>query len=57
MSLTEGKLVNYAIDEVVKTLETIETFTDMAQTYNQSGRDLQRGNNTCWKPIEQQSRT
>lgn len=57
MSLTEGKLVNYAIEEVVKTLETIETFTDMAQTYNQSGRDLQRGNNTWWKPIEQQSRT
>ena len=55
-SMKEGALVTYALDEIVETLSVISTFTDMSQTYNPPGADLQRSANSYWKPIEQQAR-
>lgn len=55
-SMKEGALVTYALDEIVETLSVISTFTDMGQTYNPPGAELQRSANSYWKPIEQQAR-
>ena len=55
-SMKEGALVTYALDEIVETLSVISTFTDMGQTYNPPGADLQRSANSYWKPVEQQAR-
>lgn len=54
--MQEGALVTYALDEIVETLSVINTFTDMGQTYNPPGAELQRSANSYWKPIEQQAR-
>lgn len=53
--LSEGKMVTYAIEEIVKVFESSYELTDMAQHYQPGGGDLQRSNNQYWKPVQQQA--
>lgn len=57
MSLNEGQLVTYAIDEII---ETVENLTPMAQRvthYTPDAKSMQRSNNTFWLPVQQEAPT
>ncbi|MCE9886180.1 P22 phage major capsid protein family protein [Obesumbacterium proteus] len=57
MSLKEGQLVTYALDEII---ETVENMTPMAQKttkYTPPADSMQRSSNTVWMPVEQEAPT
>jgi len=55
--LSEGKMITYAIEEMVNVFEGMSTLTDMSQVYDPGAGSLQRSNNQYWKPVQQQAVT
>ncbi|HFE8594414.1 TPA: P22 phage major capsid protein family protein [Citrobacter freundii] len=57
MSLNEGQVITYMVDEII---ETVENLTPMAQRvgkYTPPAGDMQRSQNTVWMPLEQEAPT
>lgn len=50
--LNEGKLITYAIDEMVEVFDQMTPLASKTQAYD-PGETMQRSNNAYWKPLQQ----
>lgn len=57
MSLTEGQMLTYAIDEVISTVENLTPMAERVNKYTPPGAAMQRSGNTVWMPVEQEAPT
>ncbi len=57
MALNEGQMVTLAVDEVIETMQNIMPMVSKVEKYTPPGREMQRGDNTIWMPIEQEAPT
>ncbi len=57
MSLKEGQLVTYALDEIINTVENITPMASKVTKYTPPGESMQRSGNTVWMPVEQEAPT
>ena len=57
MSLTEGQLITYALDQVVETYNVLSKFSEMADHYEPEPGSMQRSGNEYWMPEDQKGRT
>lgn len=57
MSLNEGQMVTYAVDEVIKTVENLTPMAQKTSKYTPSAASMQRSGNTFWLPVEQEAPT
>lgn len=53
MSLEEGQLITYGIDEIVMTFEELYLLTNKVQHYQPDPGSMQRSSNIYWKPLQQ----
>lgn len=57
MSLKEGQLVTYAIDEIIETVENLTPMASKTTKYTPAADSMQRSGNTVWMPLEQEAPT
>lgn len=57
MSLKEGQLVTYAIDEIINTVENLTPMASKTTKYTPDADSMQRSGNTVWMPLEQEAPT
>jgi len=57
MALNEGQMVTLAVDEVIETMQNIMPMVSKVEKYTPPGREMQRGDNTIWMPVEQEAPT
>ena len=57
MSLKEGQLVTYAIDEIIETVQNLTPMASKTSKYTPPAASMQRSSNTVWMPVEQESPT
>ncbi len=57
MSLNEGQMVTYAVDEVIKTVQNLTPMAQKTKEYTPPAPSLQRSGNTFWLPVEQEAPT
>lgn len=57
MSLNEGQMVTYAVDEVIKTVENMTPMAQKTTKYAPEAPSMQRSGNTFWLPVEQEAPT
>lgn len=57
MSLKEGQLVTFAIDEVIETVQNMTPMAQKVSKYTPPGASMQRSGNTVWMPVEQEAPT
>ncbi len=57
MSLTEGQMVTYAVDEVIETVSNLTPLAMAVNKYTPEAASMQRSSNTVWMPVEQESPT
>lgn len=57
MSLNEGQMITYAVDEVIKTVENLTPMAQKTTKYTPSAASMQRSGNTFWLPVEQEAPT
>ncbi|WP_374930234.1 P22 phage major capsid protein family protein [Serratia marcescens] len=57
MSLNEGQMVTYAVDEVIKTVQNLTPMAQKTKEYTPPAPAMQRSGNTFWLPVEQESPT
>ncbi|MRT15116.1 coat protein [Enterobacteriaceae bacterium RIT711] len=57
MSLKEGQLVTYALDEIINTVENITPMASKVNKYTPPAESMQRSGNTVWMPVEQEAPT
>lgn len=57
MSLKEGQLVTYALDEIINTVENITPMASKVTKYTPPAESMQRSGNTVWMPVEQEAPT
>lgn len=57
MSLNEGQMVTYAVDEVIKTVQNLTPMAQKTKEYTPSAPSMQRSGNTFWLPVEQETPT
>lgn len=54
MSLSEGQLITYAIDQVIDTVSNLTPMAQKTEKYVPPAASMQRSQNTVWMPVEQQ---
>lgn len=54
MSLSEGQLITYAIDQVIDTVTNLTPMAQKTEKYVPPAASMQRSQNTVWMPVEQQ---
>lgn len=57
MSLKEGQLVTYAIDEIIETVQNLTPMASKTSKYTPPAASMQRSSNTVWMPAEQEAPT
>ncbi|EBJ4441731.1 coat protein [Salmonella enterica subsp. enterica serovar Infantis] len=57
MSLKEGQLVTYAIDEIIETVQNLTPMASKTSKYTPTEWSMQRSGNTVWMPVEQEAPT
>lgn len=57
MSLNEGQMVTYAVDEVIKTVQNLTPMAQKTKEYTPPAPSMQRSGNTFWLPVEQETPT
>lgn len=57
MSLKEGQLVTYAIDEIIETIQNLTPMASKTSKYTPPAASMQRSSNTVWMPVEQEAPT
>lgn len=57
MSLSEGQIITYMVDEVVNTIENNCPMAQRVSKYTPPAGDMQRSQNTVWMPVEQEAPT
>lgn len=57
MTLKEGQLVTFAIDEIIETVENMTPMAKRVGKYTPPGESMQRSGNTVWMPVEQEAPT
>ncbi|EIN8656628.1 TPA: coat protein [Citrobacter freundii] len=57
MSLKEGQLVTYAIDEIIETVQNLTPMASKTSKYTPPAASMQRSSNTVWMPVEQEAPT
>lgn len=57
MSLNEGQMVTYAVDEVIKTVQNLTPMAQKTKEYTPPAPSIQRSGNTFWLPVEQEAPT
>lgn len=57
MSLKEGQLVTYAIDEIIETVQNLTPMASKTSKYTPPSASMQRSSNTVWMPVEQEAPT
>ncbi|UAN49161.1 coat protein [Serratia sp. JSRIV002] len=57
MTLKEGQLVTFAIDEIIETVENMTPMAQKVNKYTPPGASMQRSGNTVWMPVEQEAPT
>lgn len=57
MSLKEGQLVTYAIDEIIETVQNLTPMASKTSKYTPPAWSMQRSGNTVWMPVEQEAPT
>lgn len=57
MSLKEGQLVTYAIDEIIETVQNLTPMASKTSKYTPPASSMQRSGNTVWMPVEQEAPT
>lgn len=57
MSLKEGQLVTYAIDEIIETVQNLTPMASKTSKYTPPAAPMQRSSNTVWMPVEQEAPT
>lgn len=57
MSLKEGQLITYALDEIINTVENITPMASKVTKYTPPAESMQRSGNTVWMPVEQEAPT
>lgn len=57
MSLKEGLLVTYAIDEIIETVQNLTPMASKTSKYTPPSASMQRSSNTVWMPVEQEAPT
>ncbi|HGM7048716.1 P22 phage major capsid protein family protein [Serratia marcescens] len=57
MSLNEGQMVTYAVDEVIKTVQSLTPMAQKTKEYTPPAPSMQRSGNTFWLPVEQEAPT
>lgn len=57
MSLKEGQLVTYAIDEIIETVQNLTPMASKTTKYTPEAASMQRSSNTVWMPVEQEAPT
>lgn len=57
MSLSEGQMITYAIDEVIETVQNLTPMAERVNKYTPPGASMQRSGNTVWMPLEQEAPT
>lgn len=57
MSLNEGQMITYAIDEVIKTVENLTPMASKVSKYQPEAASMQRSSNEVWMPVEQEAPT
>lgn len=57
MTLKEGQLVTYAIDEIIETVENLTPMAQKTTKYSPPAESMQRSGNTVWMPVEQEAPT
>lgn len=57
MALSEGKIITYMTDEVIKTLSNMCPGAQRAEKYTPNAAEMQRSNNIYWLPVEQEVKT
>lgn len=57
MSLKEGQLVTYAIDEIIETVQNLTPMASKTSKYTPTAASMQRSSNTVWMPVEQEAPT
>ncbi|EIB7844549.1 coat protein [Salmonella enterica] len=57
MSLKEGQLITYAIDEIIETVQNLTPMASKTSKYTPPAASMQRSSNTVWMPVEQEAPT
>ncbi|EBX9284948.1 coat protein [Salmonella enterica subsp. enterica serovar Brunei] len=57
MTLKEGQLVTYAIDEIIETVQNLTPMASKVTKYTPPAESMQRSSNTVWMPVEQEAPT
>ncbi|EDW1420473.1 coat protein [Salmonella enterica subsp. enterica] len=57
MTLKEGQLVTYAIDEIIETVQNLTPMASKTSKYTPPAASMQRSSNTVWMPVEQEAPT
>lgn len=57
MTLKEGQLVTYAIDEIIETVQNLTPMASKVTKYTPPAASMQRSGNTVWMPLEQEAPT
>lgn len=57
MSLNEGQMITYAVDEIVETVENLTPMAQKTNKYDPPSPSMQRSGNTFWLPVEQEAPT
>ncbi|HGE8312064.1 TPA: P22 phage major capsid protein family protein [Serratia marcescens] len=57
MSLNEGQMITYAVDEVIKTVQNLTPMAQKTKEYTPPAPSMQRSGNTFWLPVEQEAPT
>lgn len=57
MTLKEGQLVTYAIDEIIETVQNLTPMASKTTKYTPAAASMQRSSNTVWMPVEQEAPT
>lgn len=57
MSLKEGQLVTYAIDEIIETVQNLTPMASKTTKNTPAAASMQRSSNTVWMPVEQEAPT
>lgn len=57
MTLNEGQLITYAIDEVIETVQNLTPMASKTNKYTPPAESMQRSSNTLWMPVEQEAPT
>ncbi|MGL9737455.1 P22 phage major capsid protein family protein [Serratia sp. (in: enterobacteria)] len=57
MSLNEGQMVTYAVDEVIKTVQNLTPMAQKTKEFTPPAPAMQRSGNTFWLPVEQEAPT